>query len=63
MIKYKNHNLAKGSRAAELYNSKDFDKLDKHLKEVDAVTLKMQGGPLPAHLVDYKVGEHPEDWK
>jgi hypothetical protein len=63
MIHYRGHNLAKGSHAAELYEKKDFEKLDKHLKEVEATYLKMQGGPMPAHLVNYKIGEHPEDWK
>lgn len=63
MIKYKGHNLAKGSHAAELHEKKEYEKLDKHLKEVEATYLKMQGGPMPPHLVDYKIGEHPEDWK
>lgn len=63
MIKYKSHNLAKGSHAAELHDKKEFEKLDKHLKEVDATAMKMQGGPFPTHLADYKIGEHPEDWK
>lgn len=63
MIRYKGTILGKGSTAAELYEKKEFDKLDKHLKEVNATYLKMQGGPMPAGLENYKVGEHPEDWK
>lgn len=63
MIHYKGNNLSKGSKAAELFEKKEFDKLDKHLKEVNGNHLKMQGGPMPAHLENYKIGEHPEDWK
>jgi hypothetical protein len=61
MIKYGKHNLAKGSQAVELYEKKDFEKLDKHLKEVEGNYLKARGGPMPEHLVNYKIGEHPED--
>lgn len=61
MIKYKGHNLARGSHAAELHDKKEFDKLDKHLKEVDAAYLKLQGGPMPAHLVNYAIGDHLKD--
>jgi hypothetical protein len=63
LIRYRDHNLAKGSFASELYEKKDFKKLDMHLKEVDAKCHAAQGGSMPAHLVNYKVGEHPEDWK
>lgn len=63
MITYKGNSLSKNSAAAELYEKKEFDKLDKHLKEVNSNYLKMQGGPMPAHLENYKIGEHPEDWK
>lgn len=63
MIRYKGHNLAKGSQAAELFEKKEFEKLDKHLKEVEGASLKSQGGPMPSHLINYKIGEHPEDWK
>lgn len=62
-IRYKTHNLGKGSQAAEYFEKKEFEKLDKHLKEVEGNYLKAQGGPMPAHLENYKIGEHPEDWK
>ena len=63
MIRYKNHNLAKGSHAAELYEKGSLDKLDQHLKQVDAFYLKSMGGPLPAGLVDYKIGQQTESCK
>lgn len=48
----------KGSRAAELYEKKDFAQLDKHLWDVEREYLKLQGGPMPEHLVNYAVGDH-----
>ncbi len=60
-IHYKGSILAKASAAAELHAKGEFEKLDKHLKEVNGNYLKAQGGPMPAHLENYKLGEHPED--
>ena len=69
---YKGTVLGKGSTALELWEewqkeTKDRNaaqkKLDQHMKEVDERCEKLQGGPLPAHLVNYRMGDHPEDWK
>jgi hypothetical protein len=62
-IHYKGTILAKASTAAEIHSKGEFEKLDRHLKEVNGNYLKYQGGPTPVHLVNYKIGEHPEDWK
>jgi hypothetical protein len=57
MVFYKGVVLMKSSEALDLYEKKEFAKLDQHLKEVNAKYEKLQGGPLPAHLVNFKIGE------
>ena len=67
-VKYKGVMLMHNSVAHELWGAAQKDgtiqpKLDAHIKEVNAVYLKMHGGPLPVHLENYRIGDHPEDWK
>lgn len=63
MIQYRNYTLARGSQAAELHEKREFEKLDRHLKEVDAAHIKRQGGPTNPDLINYRAGDHPKDWK
>jgi hypothetical protein len=65
-VQYRGTTLAKASKALELWTlwqkeTKDRNlaqkKLDQHMKEVSA-----KAEPMPEHLVNYKVGDHPEDW-
>lgn len=58
VILYKGERIAKGSDAAELHEKKEFAKLDEHLRALDQKRIK-----LSAASVNYKIGEHPEDWK
>ena len=37
-------------------------KLDLHMQGVEQVYKKMHG-ETPSHLENYKMGDHPEDWK
>lgn len=57
-VKYKNHNLSKNSDAYALLDKKEFEKLDKHLAEVDRMWVKSNGNNFPAHLVNYRIGDH-----
>lgn len=71
-VVYRGTVLGKGSQALELWEewqkeTKDRNaaqkKLDQHMKELEARTLALQGAPLPEHLANYRIGDHPEDWK
>ena len=71
-VVYRGVTLSKGSTALSLWEdwqrasgdqkNQSLKKLDQHLKEVSTRADALQGGPVPAHLVNYKIGEHPEDW-
>ena len=67
-VNYRGQTLMRNSVAYELWEAAQKDgtltaKLAAHLKAVNASYLKMQGGPLPPHLENYRAGDHPEDWK
>lgn len=42
-VKYKDEWLAPGSDAMELYQTRQFDKLDKHLAALDKAKRKLEG--------------------
>jgi len=63
-VTYKGVTLMRNSVAYELWEAAQKDgtltaKLDAHMKEVNAVYLKMHGGPLPEHLENYRIGDQP----
>lgn len=64
-IVYKGTVLGNGSAAMELWEAwqketKDRNaaqkKLDQHMKEINEKFEKLQGGPLPEHLANYRAG-------
>ncbi len=42
MAKYKDYVLAKNSKALELYENKEFKKLDSHLKQLEETKRKLE---------------------
>lgn len=72
MVKYQNVLLMKNSTAYELYElwqkssgenkNAAKKKLDYHMQGVNLAHDKLHG-VMPEHLLNYRVGDHPEDWK